>query len=498
MSKFLENLRKSTDFINNVTRGTLEKKVPEASSWDREQVSEVLEDRWAGLDKTENPKYSFSVNIPRTVAVKNLQTGRYKLDNDTNLTGINNDNALYIVGNTYQENSDGTYYGMGWDGRPYSYKIENDVVGSFTPLGVDEQKKAIDRLSNGKIKIDKTITNPATLAQIYRSVKRMQENRKGNLINDNIVIGDSFPEGIGDPEQPNILGRAGAGGGTREQPDSIELFGSNFPAIQANRNSLAKKEGWFANGSADSVAQHELAHTAEFALLNSPERYYKKVAEDAKQYEGKYSAGDLWSDAIGKIKYALPLLSDAVFGTHLVPSKEEVQAMSTDKNSNIKDIAKYWADYYRGPEDKYNTVEEKKLSEARSKIKEWQNKYSTGEYYSMQKNLFDQAAKNTGFDSIEDAMKTISGYAKTNEDEAFAEAYSDVLLNGNKAKTFSKELIRLYSEAADDAAKTFGKNKPTQLQLFQQLTEILPKEILDNPKAQLNRFQSNYQKFVKQ
>lgn len=524
MARFYENLRASIGntykaFNNLPTRGDIQKerqavvkktptvaqgnnatskrKATGVGSWDKEKISNVLDERWAGLHSSENPMLSLNVDIPKTPSVVKIQTGRYKLNNDTNNTGINNDNALYIVGNTYQDNDDGTHFGMGWDGRPYSYTIKDDVVGDFTPLGVDEQKKAINRISNGKIEVHETITNPATLAEIYRSIKRMNENGNGNLVPDHVVIGDSEPGSVTLFGGDGVMGITRPNKGTKKDPEHIDLLGSDFPAIQAQRSDRSAASGFHSAGGGDAVPQHELAHAAEFAILDSPQRYYDKVAEDAKKYKGKYYTRDLWDDAIGKIKYAIPSLIDAIFGTHIIPTEEEIDKMWDSDNIADNNAAEFWEDYYLSPEDKYYTVEDTMLNKAGKKYNNWFDKYANSEW-SAQDNLFKEAAKNTGYDSVKDAISSISDYAKSgmgseNYNEAFAEAYTDVLLNGKTAKPFSKEVIRLYSKLADDTEKEFGRNKkPIQLDALNQLIDILPKDALSNPKKQFNRFQQNY------
>lgn len=491
MATFYDNLRTIGKLP---TRGYIQNNG--VSSWDKEKIANVLDNRWAGIDSSENPMVSLNVDIPKTPTVRKIQTGKYKLSNDTNITGINNDNALYIIGNTYQDNNDNTYYGMGWDGRPYSYTIKDNVVGEFTPLDSDEQKKAIERLSDGKIKIHETITNPATLAEIYRSVKRMQDSGNGNLVPDNVVIGDSYPGSVTMPGGSGLAGIAKPNKGTEEEPDHIDLLGTDFPAIQAGKSNKGKQSGFHSTGGGDSVPQHELAHTAEFALLDSPQRYFDRIAKESEKYRGKYSAGNLFEDAFGKIKYAIPLLYDAVFGTHTVPTEKEVEAMSRSDNPNMQNMAEYWDDYYTPLEYKYDTVEEKINNKASRKADQWYDKNTDqGDRYGVQGRLFEKAAKNAGFNSVEDAIKSISTYATYNNNEAFAEAYSDVLINGNNAKPFSKELINVYMKVADDTAKMFGKNKPTQLKMFSELVDIIPEDTLKDPKKQLNRFQQNYRIF---
>lgn len=165
--------------------------------------------------------------------------------------------------------------------------------------------------------------------------------------------------------------------------------------------------------------------------------------------------------------------------------------MAYSDNKSISDVADFWYDYYKPLDWKYDTVEEKMRDSAYDKSEEWQQKHQ-GDSWSIQTNLFKKAADNLGFKSVEDAVSTISEYATNNNTEAFAEAYTDVLINGDNAKPYSKELIKLYMEVADDAAKAFGKNKPTQLKLFQELTNLFPENRLRKEKLTLNDFRNNY------
>lgn len=87
--------------------------------------------------------------------------------------------------------------------------------------------------------------------------------------------------------------------------------------------------------------------------------------------------------------------------------------------------------------------------------------------HSSLRQIFHDAAKNTNFDNIVDAAKSISGYAKKDAEKAnssdkyyltevFAEAYSDVLYNGENANPYSKEIIRLYNDYINDYNETFA------------------------------------------
>lgn len=101
-------------------------------------------------------------------------------------------------------------------------------------------------------------------------------------------------------------------------------------------------------------------------------------------------------------------------------------------------------------------------------------------HHSLQE-MFDVAAKNTGFRNVKDAAASISRYALSDAQddarkggldasknwgpqylrlpEVFAEAYNDVLYNKQYASEYSKELIRLYTEYVNDYNKTFNNDK---------------------------------------
>lgn len=329
-----------------------EKKLPEKQpeiNWN--QVNNLLDQRGA-YSYSENPANSLDVEIPMTSNVRKIQAGKLRIINDVNKSGINRDNALYIVGNTYQDNDDGTHYGMGWDGRPYSYKIEGDEVKDFTLLDADEHKRAIERLTNGGVKVDSSIDNTGTLAQIYRSIKKMQDFQKGNLSPKQANISDPDP-GYGDSH--GLVGYTYTDRDTGK--NNVLLFNADFPGLNNAREAYEK--GAAPINDEDHVTAHELSHVVDFERIDAAEKYNK------------------------------------------------LHNIFEDNGGNAFD-------------------------------------------------MFKQAAKNTGFKNVEDAVASISSYALNDAYEAFAEAYVDVLYNKGNAKPFSKELIRLYNDQVDRLAKLLG------------------------------------------
>lgn len=92
--------------------------------------------------------------------------------------------------------------------------------------------------------------------------------------------------------------------------------------------------------------------------------------------------------------------------------------------------------------------------------------------------IFDIAARNTGYKTAQDAAADISRYALEDAEEdaekggldakknwspnyrrmpeVFAEAYTDVLYNKDSASNYSKELMKLYTNYVNDYNKTFN------------------------------------------
>lgn len=81
--------------------------------------------------------------------------------------------------------------------------------------------------------------------------------------------------------------------------------------------------------------------------------------------------------------------------------------------------------------------------------------------------LFQKAAENVGLKNPAEAAASVSGYAKAsvNKDaqdkklpyaELFAEAYTDVHYNGDSAKPYSKEIVRLFSDYLSNYDKVFA------------------------------------------
>lgn len=340
-----------------------------AKSWKDDEIEKTMIERDA-YDESENPMLSMNVDIPQTEDVKKILSGQLKIVNDTNKTGINNDNALFIVGNTYQTN-DNDYYGMGWDGRPYSYTIKNNIVSEFTPLDVEEARKSIERLSNGSITTDESIDNVPTIARIYRSLEKMQRYGNGNLVPPSSTVVELPDPGGG----YTVIGSQEPSGrfiyNSRTNKGELQIRGDNYPEWTAWDAANDGAKGHSATMNSDHVEAHELAHGAQEAVENIMHVLYNDLFSSTEEYN---------DDAYNE----------------------------------------------------WNKLDDEFLKD-----------------FDSTRGMFEKAAEKAGFENINSAIRSISEYATTNLFEAFAEAYTDVLLNRGRAKKFSKELIKAYSDLAD-------------------------------------------------
>lgn len=327
-------------------------------------------------------------------------------------------------------------------------------------------RDVIEEKTGGRVKVTDSIDNENSLLGILRSYMRMKNYENGNLVPDNVTIFDP------DPSTVKIFGGGLAGeywdhGGTKKTRDPIAILDTSLTTGEPQK--LDTSENRFHPTTGDTVeraAVHELAHGAQYAYDNMPQRYVQRVKEDAKKYENKYGAGDILVKAISDVVYAVPKLFDTVFGTHIVPTEEEWWDMEDGFASN------FWANNFKTLGDKDYGVSYDSVGHD---MQQAASKKSNSIDIDRPRNLFEQAAKNTGFSSVDEANRSISRYADWNWTEAFAEAYSDVLLNGDQAKPYSKELIRLYSEAADKWAKEFRSDEmPMQVDMLKKLMDVSP------------------------
>lgn len=475
----LEGVKKAQNAITQATLG-IDTRSPQ--EWDDKLLSKMKV-----FDTSENPLISKNVQYEDNEVTKKIKSGQYKLGNIMENTGLNNDAAMYIIGNTYQKNDDGSYYGLGWDGKPYSYIIDKDrkIVGDFELADPEESRRVISLATGGKINVDDSIKDSETLAQIYRSLERMSNYNNGSLVPESLDIRDPYPgshawwlAGQYHPKRSHIDGPDGE---ISLKKPLIDILGAAYPednqaSIFSNgRNSGDYYEGFHPTGHADSVAAHELAHAADYKYHSMLDDWWKEETKKLHGLEGKHTAEEIFSDELFKLRYVIPELVDNIFGTHIVPTYEEF--------TNMEDgaTAEFWGGLYFPPAERRGDLYERGVEELDNKYREYESEFENRD------TIFEKAAKNLGFDNVEDATATISDYAKGDLVEAFAEAYTDVLFNGDNAVPYSKEVMRLYTEAADKWAKKLSKKEenPTAM-LMEPLLKILPE------------FDTNNDAFIKQ
>lgn len=351
-------------------------------------------------------------------------------------------------------------------------KLENDW--GDNEVKASALRDIIKKKTDGRVEVTDSINNENSLLGILRSYMRMKNYGNGNLVPDNVRVYD--PE----PDRVVVLGRTIGGeyfheGGTKNSPDLIAIPDTSLNAGRPPE--LDTREDRFhpiKDNNKEYIVTHELAHAAQEAHDGMKNRYVQRALDDAEKYKDKYSADDIMKYSLSQLKYTIPKLFDTVFGTHIVPTYEEWGNM-TDENA-----AAFWKDNFKSLDDgySYETVFTKKFNELGDKLSpfDWS---ASDEYKELESDrghsLFEKAARNAGFNSVDEANRSISRYADASWAEAFAEAYSDVLLNGDKATPYSQELIRLYSEAADKWSKKFRSDEmPMQVDMFKKLMDVSP------------------------
>lgn len=501
----------SNDQISSVTDYNRQ-----VGEWNHDQISQLLRNRSAYAPE-ESPYLSLDVDIPVTTNTRKIQSGKLKLLNDINNTALSKDMALYIVGNTYQDNDDGTHYGLNWDGRPYSYKIEGNEVKDFEPLGAEEQKKVISHLTDGKVTVDESIENPGTLAQIYRSIKRMQDYGNGNLIPGRVKISDITPD---TGTYWGALAYAQRNGDwdneKRKYSDIINYYNADFPEINAFLSSTSGRDAnsndveWWTTSHPDNVTSHELAHTADY---NDADRRIKERIEELwgeysklhKVYTTEQLFDNLISNITANLKYrdhgkrAASRL-DNFFGgkTHFYEGLGGTVSDFQNTEADEDYLANRIAGFVINDSSVSKPFQDASNSEMGKEIK---NKISAlsdalKENEGLRERLLQKAAENAGFENWEEGAESIGEYATHSDLEAVAEAYNDVLFNKDKAKPFSKELIKVLSDEVDKWMKIFEKRDSSEFQKkLRENPGIMSKKELQDPVVYYERLKKQNNPF---
>ena len=375
----------------------------------------------------------------------------------------------YIVQNTFRMDRDGTNYGVGRDGKTYSYTIDfNNRISEPKLLSAEEQRNIISSMTDGKVEVDSGVTNQESLTDIMRSVNRMYKNG-GNLVPNGVEITDMSPGRyilMGSPD-----GRAWNYGSLNDDSrDLIELNGLDFPEFRKSDEKRYYKTNYTSSGKypGEHIPTHELSHTADFASARIIDNWLNKKKQEAENNKNKYPANELFKKAINNL-----------FGR----------------------------DYEL---DESKSVGTQLLTEVYNKYNKWRREDAINNLENYTEDFFDIAAKKAGFDSVEDAASSISEYAgktyphdftmygknfhfdRVKNEEVFAEAYADVLINGDEATKFSKELIKLWQDYVDRWSDRTGVTKDKKAQEFKQMFDVLPNFKTNSKKNSSNPFIQNY------
>lgn len=402
----------------------------------------------------------------RRVAYGSMDTSNNQQDNQVDSLSDKD----YVVQNTFRMDRDGTNYGVGRDGKTYSYTIDfNNKVSEPKLLSAEEQRNIISNITDGKVEIDPDVTNQESLTDIIRSINRMYE-KGNNLTPGKVNITKLLREDYANSPLTDVYGLAYDN--EPGVPDTIKIYSLDNPQLRRRDEAKAAETKWSPNNPylGEFIPTHELSHTAQFNANGILKEWFAKKEDDAKKYANKYTPSQLFQKAIRN-----------TFG--------------------LSDDLSY--------ED---SLGHKMLNDTKEQYEKWHKEFSDELYgnFDDKDGIFGIAAKNLGFDSVNEAAKTVSDYAGyeivepyyvdgerkeykyIDESELFAEAYADVLLNDDEAAPYSKEIIKLYKNLLDKWEKKTGIAKDRRTKEFKQMFDALPNFKTGSKKNGSNPFVQNY------
>lgn len=379
-------------------------------------------------------------------------------------------NKDYVIQNTFRTDNDGVSYGVGRDGKTYSYTVGfNNKISNPKLLSAEEQRDAISRMTDGRIEIDPNITNQESLTDIFRSINRMYE-KGDNLIPGKVNITKLLRSEYADSPLADSYGLAS--NKKPGVPDTIKIYSLDNPQLRRKDEAAAAESKWSPNNPylGEFVPTHELSHTAQFNANSILEDWLAEKEDEAKKYENKYTPSQLFQKAVR-------------------------ETLGRFGNLSYGDSLGY-----------------KMLNDAKEQYEKWRKELSDEIYgnFNDKDSIFGIAAKNLGFDSVNEAAKTVSGYAGyeivepyyyngeqkeykyIDEAELFAEAYADVLFNEDEAAPYSKEIIKLYKNLVDKWEEKTGKAKDRRAKEIKQMFNILPDFTTKSDKNPAALFHNNF------
>lgn len=172
----------------------------------------------------------------------------------------------------YPEEYEGAATFPSIDLAPAATQAEPVVQTSSDDDASSSLKKAISDITGGKIKVHSTISNPATLENIYNVLTAIKDYAGGELSPNHTLVIDDM-----DKDKTTPYGHSDAAGLFTHQisngrspawnsPDKVRLRWTDNPDYAewvANDQSMS---GYWSTGSGESTAAHELGHAAQTAV----------------------------------------------------------------------------------------------------------------------------------------------------------------------------------------------------------------------------------------
>lgn len=315
-----------------------------------------------------------------------------------------------IVANTFLQEDDGTSFGYSYldtntqnsyTPSYFQYRMKNGKASDLQKLSPEDQRTKIYSMSDDSVSVNE-IEEQNYLANLMRTMHNINRTTdvlkapKGTSINeiDPSKYEDTRILGVTNPDLKQIAIR--------------NPYISNAP-LEAQPYSSGVDSGWWTTAN---PTLHELGHMSdpnfEIALR---ERFQQQLEEISEKNRGKYSIGDIIGNLLYNAGVPMRQAIKNAFGVNLGGTAFRDLSVSPDLEYERSSAA---AEAYT-----------KQLEDFSEDIMvAWRN-----------------AVQKAGFENTNQALESISEYGGSSPDEGFAEAYADVVQNGENAKPFSKALF---------------------------------------------------------
>lgn len=316
-----------------------------------------------------------------------------------------------IVANTFIREKDGTNVGYSYldanhqnSQTPsyFEYREKNGKVSNLKKLSPEEQKAKIYNASGNTVAVNE-IDDQNYLANLMKTM--FDINRTTDVLR---APGETTINVLGPEDREYETGETI--GVARPSSGQIVIRNPDYSRAPLERQprSYNVDRGWWTTAN---TTLHELGHMSDPNLGVYLDEQYRQKKKENEKYRGKYSVGDIIANLFYNAGVPLRQIIKGATGINL--GGTDFSELSDDSDL----------------EHERNIVLEKEYQERQRELREdlmaaWRS-----------------AVQKTGFENTNQAIESISEYGGSSTAEGFAEAYADVVQNGENAKPFSKALF---------------------------------------------------------